>query len=257
MKSIPKIMIKYLVLTFFTTTQFFAISNYKKGDVLYNWKNTIVNIRQNPDIKSEIITTIFCGDRCIVVDESLKTYKFSVQEIAPVIKYDSLNEAQNFRGFTIKGYWVKVKNKSGEIGYIFDGYLSKINPNFELTETYFDLNFQRIRSINKKYPNSISDNAYSRERFYKNGSYIIENGSDYDGHSHFFIPNCSLEEGYFLVLKSRSDLLELYKSSGDDATNYNSTGNELSFTTSLEAITIKKITFKGKKGIEIIFEGWD
>ena len=249
--------VKFLIFIILISLKSFAFGDYKKGDVLYNWKNTIVNIRQNPDIKSEIITTIYCGDRCIVVDDSLKTYKFSVQEIAPVIKYDSLNEAQNFRGFTIKGYWVKVKNKSGEIGYIFDGYLSKINPNFELTETYFDLNFIRIKSSNKKYPKSISDNAYSRKRLYKNGSYIIENGSDYDGHSHFFMPNCTLEEGYFLVLKSRSDLLELHKSSGDDATNYNSTGNELSFTTSLEAITIKKIIFKGRKGIEIVFEGWD
>ena len=252
-----KNILKFSIFITLISLKSFAIGDYKKGDVLYNWKNTVVNIRQNPDIKSEIITTIYFGDRCIVVDESPKTYKFSVQEIAPVIKYDSLNEAQNFRGFTINGFWVKVKTKSGEIGYIFDGYLSKINPNFELTETYFDLNFGRIKSSDKKYPKSISDNAYSRKRLYKNGSYVIENGSDYNGHSHFFIPNCTLEEGYFLVLKSRSDLLELHKSSGDDATNYIYSGNQLSFTTSLEAISITKITHKGLKGIEILIEAWD
>ncbi len=249
--------VKFSIFIILISLKSYAIGDYKKGDVLYNWKNTVVNIRQNPSIKSEIINFINFGDCCVVVDESLKAFKFSVQEIAAVIKYDSLNEAQNFRGFTIKGFWVKVKTKSGEIGYVFDGYLSKINPNFELTETYFDLNFDRIKSSNKKYPKSISDNAYSRKRLYKNGSYIIENGSDYDGHSHFFIPNITMEEGYFMVLKSRPDLLELHKSSGDEATNYSYDANSLAFTSTLEAITIKKTTYKGKKGIEILFEGWD
>lgn len=250
--------LKFLVFVILISIKSFAIGQYKKGDILYNWKNSVVNIRQKPNIQSDIITFIHFGDQCVVVDENLKINKFSVQEIAPVVKQDAANEAQNFRGFTIKGFWVQVKIISGEIGYVFDGYLSKLKPNFELTDTYFDSNFKLTKSTSKKFPESVfSDNAYSKTHFYKNGSYIIQNGSNYDAHEHFFIPNISLEEGYLLVLKIRTDVLELHKSAGDNETTYIYNIAELSFVTSLEAITITKIKYKGLKGVEILFEAWD
>lgn len=252
-----KNILKILLILILISPKTFAIGAYKKGDVLYNWKNAVVNIRQKPNVQSDIMTTIYFEDRCVVVDDSLKKHKFSVQEMAPIIKHDSINEDLNFKGFQIKGFWVQVKINSGEIGYVFDGYLSKLKPDFELTDAYFDAKFKLTKSTSKKFPKSISDNAYSKTRFYKNGSYIIQNGSDYDGHEHFFIPNISLEEGYLLILKSRPDVLQLHKSSGDDQTNYKYNNKELSFTTSLEAISITKITYKRIKGIEIVMEGWD
>ncbi|WP_309609458.1 SH3 domain-containing protein [Flavobacterium sp.] len=249
--------LKFLIIIILISPKTFAIGTYKKGDVLYNWKNPGINLRIKPNEKSEIITILPFGERLFVVEENLKKNKFSIQEIAPVVKYDSINEGFNFRGFQIKGFWVKVKTNSGETGYVFDGYLSKLKPDFELNETYFDAKFKLTKSSSKKFPKSISDNAYSKTSFYKNGSYIIQNRSDYVGHEHFFIPNISLEEGYLLVLKSRPYVLQLHKSSGDNQTNYQYDAKELSFTTSLEAISITKITYKSIKGIEIVFEGWD
>ena len=150
-----------------------------------------------------------------------------------------------------------MQTESGEIGYVFDGYLSKLKPNFELTAAFFDKNFKEVKSKKRKFNDAISDSRYENKYFYKNGSYIKELGSNYDGHSNYFIPNITLEEAYFLVVKTRPDVLELHKSSGDSATNYSYDVKQLSFVTSLEAISITKITPKGLKGIEILIEAWD
>ncbi len=248
---------KTLLILLFSSSQLFASGEYKKNDILYVWKNATINLRAAPNSNCEVITYLSFANKLIVIDNDIKKFPFSIQEIAPVIKYDSLNENLNFRGFKIKGFWVKVKTESGEIGYFFDGYLSKMKPDFELTEIYFNQNFKELKSKKRKFNDAISDSRYENKYFYKNGSYIIELGSNYDGHSHYFIPNITLEEAYFLVLKTRPDVLELQKSSGDTETNYSYDGKQLSFSTSLESISITKITYKGLKGVEILFEAWD
>lgn len=248
---------KTIITLFFLTTQLFASGEYKKGDVLYVWKNATINLRVAPNSNCEVITYLSFANKLIVIDTDLKKFPFSVQEIAPIKQDEQSNESYNFKGFKIKGFWVKVKTESGEIGYVFDGYLSKIKPDFELTEASFNKNFKELKSKKRKFNDALSDSRYENKYFYKNGSYIIELGSNYDSHSHYFTPNISLEEGYWLLLKTRPDILELHKSSGDTITSFSYNGKQLSFTTSLEAISITKITYKGIKGIEILFEAWD
>ncbi len=248
---------KTVLLLLFVSTQLFAIGEYKKGDILYVWKNATINLRFAPNSNCAVITYVSFANKLIVIDDNLKKNPFSVQEIAPIKQDEQSNESYNFRGFKIKGFWVKVKTESGEIGYVFDGYLSKLKPDFELSDAFFNKNFQELKSKKRKFNDALSDGRYENKYFYKNGSYIIELGSNYDGHSHYFIPNLTIEEGYFLVLKTRPDVLELHKSSGDTETNYSYDGKQLSFITSLEAISITKITYKGLKGVEILFEAWD
>ena len=225
--------------------------------VLYIWKNATINLRIAPKGTTEIVNYLTIGTKVIVVDNEIKKYPFTVQEIKPRKNLNDTNDILNFKGYNIKGFWVKVQVSSGEIGYIFDGYLSKLKPDFELTEVYFDSNLKKIKTFNKKFLKDNSDNKYYRQRIYKNGSYIIEKGSNYDGHGHYFMPSIMLEEGYLLAVKTRPNMLEMHKTSGDATTIYKYDGNQLSFSTSLEAITIKKITYKGTKGIELIFEAWD
>lgn len=245
---------KYLILLFISS-RIVAIGDYKTGDLLYNWKNTTINIRFEANSQSEILTTINFGDLCIVVDEACKKHPFSVQELPAEKPIDEFQQA--FQGYIIKGFWVKVKLKSEIIGYVFDGYLSKLKPSFELTESYFDSQFKLIKATNKKYPESISDGAFSKKQFYKNGSYIIENGGNYDGHYHYFVPNITVEEGYFLMLKTQPNTLELGKSAGDDTTTIQFIDENLTFSSTLEAISVTKIKYKGFNGVQISFEGWD
>ncbi|MGO4771261.1 hypothetical protein ACEN2I_06330 [Flavobacterium sp. W22_SRS_FK3] len=48
-------------------------------------------------------------------------------------------------------------------------------------------------------PDPKNDNASSNSYVYKNGAILIENGSDYDMNTVYFIPNISLEEACFLL----------------------------------------------------------
>jgi Bacterial SH3 domain len=246
---------KIYIFLLFISSRIFAIGDYAKGHYLYNWKNSIINIRLEANTQSEIITTISFGELCIVVDDECKKHPFSVQELPPEKPIDEFQKA--FQGYVIKGFWVKVKLKSGIIGYVFDGYLSKLKPSFELTESYFEKSFKLIKATSKKYPKSISDGAFSKNKFYKNGSYIIENGGNYDGHYHYFIPTITVEEGYFIMLKTQPNTLELGKSAGDDTTTIQFIDGNLTFSSTLEAISVTKIKYKGFNGVQISFEGWD
>lgn len=253
MKNLFKCLLFFIVIT----SKCFAIGAYKKGDVLYNWNDKGINVQQIPAATSEVLTVLYFGEKCLVIDEKIKSKKFYVQEIAPFSKQVSANEELNFTGFKIHGFWVQIRTKSGEIGYVFDGNLSKLKPDFELTKSHFDSKFKLTKSTIKKFPKPNTDEQYLRNYAYKNGNFIKEIGSNYDSHSHYFIPNLTIEEGYWLALKTHPDVLELHKSSGDAYTTYQYEFNKLSFSTSLEAVSISKTKLKGINGIELIFEAWD
>lgn len=242
---------KFIIMLFLclSTQAGYSIGLYKKGDKLYNCNPSDINLYTHSSAGSKIVSVLKFEDYCIVIDDDLKKTPYTVIEIKP--KSDSEND---FKGFNLSGFWVKVKTNNGKTGYVFDAYLSKTWPGFELSESNFDLEFKLVKSKIKK-PDPKKDNAYSKSYFYKNGAFITENGSDYDISTCYFIPNMSLEEGYFLL--KTSDRSPLSKDSGFDDISIQFDGTELSFSSTVENTSVKKINTKTRKGVEIWLEAAD
>lgn len=89
-----------------------SIGSYKAGDQLYVWAMRGLNLRATPDAKGKKLALLPFSTEVTVQGESLKKLRYETLEIP---------------GYTLKGYWVKVK-VDGQVGFIFDAYLSKMRP---------------------------------------------------------------------------------------------------------------------------------
>ena len=88
----------------------FGIGIYNPGDELFVQAGSGLLMRKTPDPKGERVQTLNHGDAVKVLKADFKKKPHSVEE---------------FKGFIIKGFWVKVSTANGKEGYVFDGYLSK------------------------------------------------------------------------------------------------------------------------------------
>jgi hypothetical protein len=87
-----------------------AIGSYKAGDKLTVLAKSGLSLRSNPNSQGKKKSTLPFGTVVTVEAEGLKATPHQVEE---------------FKGYSIKGYWVKVK-ANGEEGWVFDGYLSHL-----------------------------------------------------------------------------------------------------------------------------------
>lgn len=96
----------------FLAAPFFAwcIGPYQAGDKLVVHAPSGLVLRAAPDTTGEKIATLAYGEEVTVIKDDQPKKTTVVEE---------------FPGFKIQGYWAKVKAKSGQEGYVFDGYLSK------------------------------------------------------------------------------------------------------------------------------------
>lgn len=170
----------------------YAIKSYKVSDTLYVWAKNGLFLRSEPSTTSEKLTKLEYGSELIVVEQVLKKVAFSVEE---------------FKGFRIKGFWVQV-SVNNQIGYVFDGYLSKLKPlrknnttskDWEDIETYANREFKVMKSWSKNIVNNIDDKVDSIWTIYRNGNKLtVENGS-YFQDTTILLRKISLEEGYLLA----------------------------------------------------------
>jgi hypothetical protein len=98
-------------------------SRFKEGETLYVWASSGLNMRDKPDAKATKITSIPFGTKVIVQPNIGIKIPFEVEE---------------FKGFTVKGYWLLVKYGTTE-GWIFDGFLSRL-PMPTKKKEYGDIN---------------------------------------------------------------------------------------------------------------------
>jgi hypothetical protein len=87
-----------------------AVTGYKAGDKLSVVAKSGLTLRANPGSKGKKKSTLAYGTEVTVLAEGLRVTPHEVNE---------------FKGFTIDGFWVKVKSGSEE-GWVFDGYLTKL-----------------------------------------------------------------------------------------------------------------------------------
>jgi hypothetical protein len=88
----------------------FAIGPYAVGDQLTVHAASGLILRQTAAPTGTKIKTIDYGTLVTVLAENFKKTPYSVAF---------------FSGFTVKGFWVKVRTPEGQEGFVFDGYLSK------------------------------------------------------------------------------------------------------------------------------------
>lgn len=88
----------------------FCITNYNVGDNLNVLAPSGLVLRATASPQGKKISTVLLGETVTVLKENFKKVPHSVVE---------------FKGFNIKGFWVKVSTAAGQQGYVFDGYLSR------------------------------------------------------------------------------------------------------------------------------------
>jgi hypothetical protein len=87
-----------------------AIGSYKAGDKLTVLAKSGLSLRANPGSQGKKKSSLPFGTIVTVLAEGLNVTKHEVEE---------------FKGYFIKGHWVKVKVGKEE-GWVFDGYLSHL-----------------------------------------------------------------------------------------------------------------------------------
>lgn len=179
-------------LLFFFQSIAFGIGVYNPGDELFVHAGSGLILRKTPDAKGERILTLAHGDAVKVLKTDFKKKPHSVVE---------------FKGFTIKGFWVKVSTAGGKEGYVFDGYLSKLrapvaivddsNSGYSTVELYL---LAQSEKKGERIELPKGETRYERyKQLFKNGSEAeVDYGEGGSSQKITFQKGISLEEGYLI-----------------------------------------------------------
>ena len=198
-------------------TSLFGIDRYQVGDSLFIIAKTGLNLRQDADMKSPVLTILPYGERVEVLAERHPNWHKdadSVQIIRPEEWYQS---AEPTPAYWLTGRWVPVKYGE-QRGYVFDGYLSRHPPfvfdRFGLIEdlpAYVERNY-RLRET-KVHPFEIDLYYADTVKFFDRGCTLERGISEKSSWSTVYIYDFSIEE---LMLYTSY----LYRSRGDDTRLY-------------------------------------
>ena len=221
MKRIPVILM--IILSFLVNQFSFAATAYQPGDSMYFWAKSGLKMRIAPDLKGEKILTIPYGTK-VVID----SYQEELPEVkVRVVKAQKI-DGMEYKSFYLKGHWCRVTYLD-TVGYIFDGYLSKL-PTFELApylrettvkqmvqesfETYADKHFGLLQQLDFEQQPAIV-NPVSLRKIYGNGM-IIEEGISRSGwKQRIILPGMSFEEG-FLFFSTKFNFEEFATTQGEE-----------------------------------------
>lgn len=129
-------------------------SRFKEGETLNVWATSGLNMRDKPDAKAAKIATIPYSSKVIVQPNIGVKIPFEVEE---------------FKGFTVKGYWLLVKYGDTE-GYVFDGFLSRLSaPDKEKSKNLLSYLEKEIGKIGEKYDVQIYDGKSDTNHVAKKG----------------------------------------------------------------------------------------
>jgi len=98
--------------------------SYASGDKLYNWAS-FLNLRSEPHQDAKILAMVPRGSVLRVAVEQVDARAFSTTLIPDYTPADDPYVSK--RGEKLIGNWVKVEYE-GFVGFVFDGYLSKLYP---------------------------------------------------------------------------------------------------------------------------------
>ncbi|MEY3242458.1 MAG: hypothetical protein RIR11_3897 [Bacteroidota bacterium] len=217
----------------------FAIDYYSPGDSLWVWAKGGLNIRATPNDTAKIIGRVTNSSLVVVLEGQDKDYPYSIEVIKRSAKTGD-SEKGYHPNFKLNGYWAKI-NHNGIVGYVFDGYLSKLptfigHQNDEQREDDFHVLALKKRN---KLLKQIGQNKYDQQD-YKFVRYIFGNGSiiDITGESGswrkemLFPDDLSLIEGYLIYAHTMKMETDTLLEKGDDY---------LVFEVEMGVLTIKKV----------------
>jgi len=185
-------LLSLVVALFFFQSFAFGIGVYNPGDELFVHAGSGLMLRNTPDPKGERILTLNPGDPVKILKTDFKKKPYVVTE---------------FKGFSIKGFWVKVSTAGGKEGYVFDGYLSKLRAPVTIVDDassgYSIAEFYLLGQSGKKggrvdLPKS--DTRYERyKQLFKNGSEAeLDSGEGGSSQKITFQKGITLEEAYLI-----------------------------------------------------------
>lgn len=131
-------------------------------------------------------------------------------EEVTVVKSDKkAHQVQEFKGYSIKGFWVKVKTKEGKEGFVFDGYLSsyptpgKVIDDQQGAEAatvaeLFLLGKTEMKGKRINLPKVATQYEHYRQLFQNGAAVEYTGGEGGSSQSITFEKGISLEEGYLL-----------------------------------------------------------
>ena len=162
----------------------YCINNYKQGDELVVWAKSGLNLREEPNIQSKVITKIVLGET-VVTQEGKKSKNIKI------IDKQTLADGQSFT-MTLWGSWVKVKFNDYE-GFLFDAYLSKIK--YEK-----DKSLREILIDQKEICNEYRHDFRGRITILNDGTFIKNYyGESYGGYD-IMIPFLPFEEAFIICI---------------------------------------------------------
>ena len=162
----------------------YCINNYKQGDELVVWAKSGLNLREEPNIQSKVISKIVLGET-VVVQEGKK-----IQDLN-IIDKQTLADGQSFT-MTLRGSWVKVKFNDNE-GFLFDAYLSKIK--YEKDKSLHELLIDQ-----KEICNEYKHDFRGRITILNDGTFIKNfYGESYGGYN-IMIPFLPFEEAFIICI---------------------------------------------------------
>jgi hypothetical protein len=227
-----------------------AQARYKKGDTLYVWARTKLQVRDSPNGK--IIGSLGYGDPVVMLQDDSGS-GVSIQALPTTIGNGKENDK-----VMVSGSYVEVSLKKTK-GYVFDAYLLKYPPlaSKEPLPQYFARTVGLLKTLKEERGNE----NYSSER------YVYNNGASYESHTNeksygtvVIIPDLSLTEAfvfcnYFFQLESYFSATA-YTSHVVKVVNIRNqeTGSSLYFAFDLETFRIEKagsyiiITGEGVEG---------
>lgn len=153
MKNAP-FLIPFLIFLHLSAVQA-QTERYHSGDSIFVWASSL-NMRETPDSKSPVKKKIPYGSVVLIMGDSIG--KVAYKHLA--IPSRVMSDGNKSRPFYLSGFWVKVSCE-GVIGYVFDGYLSKI-PTF----SKYNGKMEDLKNWAKKdleltaYPYKKGDNAW-------------------------------------------------------------------------------------------------
>lgn len=189
---IPMLLVLFIQLLFIRT---YAADGFKNGEQLNVWAVDGLPLQQEAGKAGKPIVIIPYGQRVTVLGYDKTKLPVSIKTSNPE------------RQFTLKGNWIKV-SYNGKLGYVFDGYLSKMPPfikarhyGLEEESEYLKRNYgiDRIKNVKGK------DGFRQTTTYYKNGNVSIETFFDGCFAGEFYLKNITYREGILFEETSLKD----------------------------------------------------
>ena len=197
-----KVFILHLFLLL-SVSSVFGIGEYSKGEHLYIWAASGLNLRAEPNAQAQKIINIPFGEKIEIIDNQIHAHPFSYAMAR-----------SNSTEWVVNGHWVQVAFQQHR-GYVFDGYLSKLPPITNPSEKAPYLNLDLIKSYGKDHWEGLLEEtkiatinfedqqrdpdkgrSSSYKLTFKNGAYYESIEESFSGYINIFISNISIEEAY-------------------------------------------------------------